>query len=1124
MMKRKVRIYKDPNGQGAYVNKTAQWLSKAQEGTETGVTPVTAGMMQQMQSAQQQPQQMQQQSEQPSQEDMLLQDVTGMISQGIDKEEIKNALLSKYVQFEQGTDEYNDAAVQMDTYLESVYDQLGENARIDTNQQLNQDTEENQQTEEVPTNSPDSNYYNDLAQEDNSQDDANSDLEAEGDEMSYSKYGGTPSKSAFMKRTLKQLKKAQEGQETGEDTGFTASIRGTENTPAKSSGNMSDFIAGIKGQVEENILREDAEKMYNNMYGQDMASEDYDGDQDTMDYAQFGGGAGRRMKRGMRKVFGRGATPPGVTSSKFTYGPLGGVRTADVQYNPLMMLSMYPGLASGAGGFGYGYSGGFNTKTSKHSTGRLVTEKVAKTMNKDAIIEVAKTTTSDAPKKSADAEVVVSDGTNDKGESSSEPIVTDGSVSSNPVTPKQRSSTVSSGKDNWNRSQDNAYYGMDPATKVDKWGRSPGNKWYGFNPETKQYEHHQPAPKATTPKAASTNTTWSRPTKSNLNNGLSNTDIAIKAAEAFRFIPAGVTNLFGSGTGTGAGANEEVLQAYSDRQMAIGGSTNNLMPDPYGNLQQFVYGGDEVMNDSMLQNLYQPPINEQDLDYTDSKDSTDSYFQEGGAKPFTAISTQEDYAKKLEEEKKNWQKDYDKTLADKQRQQQYDPQGYNVQQGTYGQSGINQPVWGAPQGTGRGAFGSLFSPYTRGPRQYSPVGDPLAYAATAAGITKSGMLPTGVKYSKEKADGFLGKVGLKHDKTWTLDYATPAEIQRRTAEAAKTDQQISTTPKSVTTPVAKTNNAPGRDRSINNWMVNAADRRAGRQEDRGVRKFGEGNGFDINDGGLPPEGPRKEYTPEQMGTDPRNYNDLIRDKRAGLMDNPVVDKSMPEGYPANNVGPVSGMAYGGYIPNDYYAYGGYIPEADNGLNMSPVTYQGNPVIGTADSPTWDAMSHFNNQNFQNANKDLQNPNVAQNYSKEPDDLKDCTDEQKADSTSACYDPQTAQLKIKAEKSGTVNYDNIARGYNAAATGIADAKDYYDERRTKYIPGMTDFAYGEKQKANEVVNRGEFDARTGREGISGFEGVIKKGGSIGHKKGGEYSLTMEEIHELLRDGGLIEFLD
>ena len=87
MMKRKVRIYKDPNGQGGYVNKTAQWLNRAQEGTQTGVSPVTAGIMGQMQTAP--TQSMQYQQPQQSQEDMMLQEVTGMISKGIDKEEIK---------------------------------------------------------------------------------------------------------------------------------------------------------------------------------------------------------------------------------------------------------------------------------------------------------------------------------------------------------------------------------------------------------------------------------------------------------------------------------------------------------------------------------------------------------------------------------------------------------------------------------------------------------------------------------------------------------------------------------------------------------------------------------------------------------------------------------------------------------------------------------------------------------------------------------------------------------------------------------------------------------------------------------------------------------------------------
>ena len=67
-------------------------------------------------------------------------------------------------------------------------------------------------------------------------------------------------------------------------------------------------------------------------------------------------------------------------------------------------------------------------------------------------------------------------------------------------------------------------------------------------------------------------------------------------------------------------------------------------------------------------------------------------------------------------------------------------------------------------------------------------------------------------------------------------------------------------------------------------------------------------------------------------------------------------------------------AYGGYMPDDYYAYGGYIPEAAGGLNVSPVSFAGNPVVGLSDSPTWDAMSSFNNQN-----KDISGPIDTNKY-------------------------------------------------------------------------------------------------------------------------------------------------
>ena len=1080
-MKRKVRIYKDPNGQGGYVNKTAQWLNRADNGMQTGITPVTAGIMGQMQTAP--PQQMQSMQPQQNQEDMMLQEVTGMISKGIDKEEIKLALLAK-LQIEQGTPEYADALVQLDSYLESVYDQLGEEARVDTNEKLGMPTDESEEVGETTYSAP--NYYNDLAQEDNSNYDPNADLDAEGDDISFSRYGGTPNKSAFIKRTLKKLKKAEEGKETGEDKGFTANIRGTENNTSTSAGNINNFIAGIKKQVEENILKEDAEKMYNNMYGQGMPPQDGVIAQDDMDYAQFGGGAGRRMRRGMRKVFGRGATPPGVTSSKFTFGPLGGVRTADVQYNPLMMMSMYPGMTSGMGGFGY--SGGYNSQQNRHSTGRLVTERVAKSINKDAIVEVADDTDSEAPQKAAETAVVAEDvvAPVDK---VSDVVAVDKVNNANNVKKVNNVKAVPgitvtspSGKVNVQSELDKIKAAQSKVkTKRDSWGRPAGSKWYGFNPKTKAYEEGENAKSWTTKSGnqatsfeGNYNTGWA-PFSGNFASDHKARYQIVKDKQG-NIIPSKSFVAMQQSPDYGGVVNipwKDVIREQSDSDgdgadstgggdaigYAIGGSTNNLMPDPYGNLQQFVYGGDEAIDNSMLQNLYQPPINEQDIDYTNSKDSTDPYFQDGGAKPFTAISSQEEYDKKLEEEKRSWQTNYDKTLADRQRQQQYDPRGYMSQQ-QYGSYGINQPVWGQPvwgqpqYGGGRGLFANRYSPFTRGANQYSAVGDPAVYAANLANIQKSGMLLTGEKYSREKSNSLLGKLGLKHDTYRTYNYATPEQIK----SGATNTQSFG--------PLANTSTQSDPDVT----KFQASQQTQGKVWNDNLKRW-------VDKSYVSPQGPQS----------------------IAPVASSVEEEKPGQGAPYNNVGPIAnGMAYGGYIPSDYYAYGGYIPEAQDGLNLSPVAYNGNSI--------------------------MQPGGIGQGQTGP------CTEQEVLDINSPCYDasyvkdPQTAQLKVKEQKSGVLNYDNISRGYNDLATNMADSKNYSDQLVNRLIPGMTNFAYNEKEKANVAVNRGPFDARTGREGISGFEGVVKKGGSIGYKKGGEYRLTRQDIEGLIRDGGLVEFLD
>jgi hypothetical protein len=168
------------------------------------------------------------------------------------------------------------------------------------------------------------------------------------------------------------------------------------------------------------------------------------------------------------------------------------------------------------------------------------------------------------------------------------------------------------------------------------------------------------------------------------------------------------------------------------------------------------------------------------------------------------------------------------------------------------------------------------------------------------------------------------------------------------------------------------------------------------------------------------------------------------------------------------------------------------------------------------------MQYFNqNQNIKNPAADN-----FKNYTIEPEgeDLTGCTDAQKKDPTSKCYEPQTAQLKIKEEKgSGAQKAANILGSTLDAGALLADDMNYFTENRTKYVPGMTEFARGEKQAASEDVKRGSWNALTGKEGDpQSFRGVIsKKGGSIGKKKSSAsgHKINISEFQDLLKLAGL-----
>lgn len=1087
-MKRKVRIYKDPNGNGGYINKTAQWLRKADEGIQTGPTPVTQGIMQQMQAAQ--PQQMQQQPAEAQEGDVMLQETTQMISRGMDKEDIKANLLAKYANYEPGTAEYEDAESQVDQYLEGVYDQLGETARDETNQRLElEDAEEYQDPADVAVAEEETNpnYYYDLAQEDS----ADSDMEEDYD---FARYGGVPNKRSYINKTIRQLRKAQKGDQVEEAN--TADVRGTEDNPTAPPGNNNMFVAGVKGQAENHFLKQQAEQMYNNQFGQGMPQPDMQQPQGDMDFAQRGG---FRMRRANRRMFGSPNLPFGVTSSKYSFGPLGGVRSAEVQFNPLMMASMasmFPMMSfPGMGGFS---SYGYQTPKKKYTTGRLVTEKVATNVNNKSTEDVAKATGSDAAKSSEKFDVVVGD----------------------------------------------------PGKKVE------------FTPGEGEI--------VPVKNSRSIANTWSQP----------HPELALQQ---------------------------------------MGGFISNPTQDQFGNLQKFVYGGDE-MNQMFLEDLYQPPINQSDLDDTDSKDVTDAYFRYGGLHRYAEggedetegeepkTYSKEELDKLIAEKQKSWETDYQNKIKQQQPQypamQQYmNPMGSRVS--GYGYRGAPMGGFGGYGGPGLlGAAGRLAGSFMGGRQsQFSPVGNPLQYAATAAGITKAGMLPTGMKYSKEKKqDGnfFERKLGFNKDKVWTIDYATPEQIKagvkpgttpgaapgmagsqqdkskgslkdkamnlkerflNRNTPAEADAEAFTGTLKGSTEPKVPSKSAdqelarfqesqkakglvldPKTQKWVKGETLNASvmNTPSGITSSQGADMVTGTPGTAVNLGSTPSatqpsEGSKQTLKPgdaingmvESPGMVGKSPEEIKEALRKGESIPTVVNKGNTTyinaaGNPIDLNDPVYSdtYAYGGYIPS-YMAYGGYIPEADQGINVSSVAYEGNPVVGVQESPTWSAMQYFNqNQNIKNPDADK-----FKNYTVEPEgeDLSTCTDEQKKDPTSKCYEPQTAQLKIKEEKGPAGQKAANIMG-SALDTGalLADEMNYLTERRTKYIPGMTEFARGEKQTAEERINKGEFNARTGKEGIQGFEGIIRKGGAIKNKKSNAsgHKIDMDDFQSLLKLAGLI----
>ena len=214
MNKRKVRIYKDPGGNGQYINKTAQFLQKAQAGMQVN--------------------------------DLALeQDILDQLTMTTDVEIIADTLKNKY-----GLG-YFDALDKVEKVVEFLYRQ---DVNSTKNEMLSQDPEIEEAVPvkrplydtDLPWISDDDTGWDDFGEE------TEDDLAAKDEQaLSVERRGGTIGKKKFVKNIVRGLKKAAEGMQ--QDESSTSTIL---DSPNGRQAHINNFRRGIKDLGNEHYANE----------------------------------------------------------------------------------------------------------------------------------------------------------------------------------------------------------------------------------------------------------------------------------------------------------------------------------------------------------------------------------------------------------------------------------------------------------------------------------------------------------------------------------------------------------------------------------------------------------------------------------------------------------------------------------------------------------------------------------------------------------------------------------------------------------------------------------------------------------------------------------------------------
>ena len=511
-------------------------------------------------------------------------------------------------------------------------------------------------------------------------------------EEEVAKYGGSKKvKKAYVNAILRANKKQMGGDSVSEES--DADATGQNYRTAKLKG----FVGTLKNNATESLLRQQAEQEFDQMMqdggdaniyqGQDFENpmhhlealsnatgNIFEKPMTQVNRAQFGGFLERFRNRNQQ------APNMGFMQRKGFINPMLPIESIDVrrsgklfgrpkEYTVTFGRPTLPGGANSVypGSFyGYGYPGmASTTQTKKVVTKGTIINEAATVNNQEASKEVAKNTPqSDATQKSAEETKQAEGTTTTNTGGGGGGATTTTNKTNQPIAPKVTSKTI----------------------KRDSWGRPEGNKWFGFDPVQKRYTEGPNFQPLTTRRPNAT------PGLSNIQQGIENYVTPKSREEAIAtnqqyfvnqranaFQPKGMLVDAEMGPfGRETPSQEKVAQAK--QQVAIQkeaakvkkGDTSNLtdaqikalrlnysrpgeaakLKKSNPNLYKTLFGQEEggIIDFDQLQNMdylqrfiyggYDPSIadlTESQIDYSDSKDVTDPYFQYGGVNEITGI-------------------------------------------------------------------------------------------------------------------------------------------------------------------------------------------------------------------------------------------------------------------------------------------------------------------------------------------------------------------------------------------------------------------------------------------------------------------------------------------------------